>query len=109
MSCTSCADTIKVGDIGTVFRLTIIDCSTQAVVDLSSQSAMVFNFKKPDGTIVQKTPVFTTDGTDGQVEYTTVSGDIDQAGQWFLQGNVTITAGQFSTGIVPFEAKPVLS
>jgi hypothetical protein len=105
----SCADTVKVGDVGTIFRLTLIDCATGTAVDVSGQTAMVFNFKKPDGTIVQKTPTFTTDGTDGQIQYTTIAADIDASGKWFLQGNVTIPSGQFSTGIVNFRVKPVLA
>lgn len=105
----SCADTIKVGDIGTVFRMTVIDCATSAIVDLSSQTAMVYTFKKPDGTLITRTPVFTTDGTDGVIEYTTIASDIDAAGQWFLQAKVTITAGVFTAGQISFEVKPVLA
>ena len=78
-----------VGDIGTVFRTTIKDQDGTAV-DVSSASTLQIIFKKPDGTILTKTAVFTTDGVNGNIEYPTISGDLDTAGSWTWQARVVI-------------------
>ena len=81
---------IHVGDFPTRFVLTVVDSNTCEPIDLSAPAVVVlafgtiiFKFKKPDGTIIDKIGSFTTDGTDGKVEYTTSDeDDIDQAGEW---------------------------
>ncbi len=83
----SCAE-IHVDDIGTIFTVTIVD-QDDAVVDISLYSPKQLIFTKPDGTRVEQTASFTTDGTDGKIQYTSESGDLDQPGLWQLQGIVS--------------------
>ena len=83
-------------DIGTIFRLTIVDIAG-AAIDVSTATVKYIYFQKPDGTKKKKTAVFYTDGSDGKIQYTTVSGDIDQAGLWQVQGYVEISSGKFFT------------
>ena len=80
----TCTAPIVVDDFGTIFRVTVQECVSDALqaVDVSSASAMSFIFKKPDDTTTTVTPVFTTDGTNGQIQYVTLDGDIDAAGVW---------------------------
>jgi hypothetical protein len=103
----TCNAPIFVDDEGTIFRLTVQECINDVLtpVDVSSQTNMDFIFKKPDGSTISPnpTPVFTTNGTDGVIEYTTVTGDIDQAGVWCLQAEVTLPSGIFRTSIVKFD------
>ena len=109
MSCTN--DPIFEDDIGTVFEFTITECinGVDTVVDVSSQSSMSFFFKKPDKSLLTKTPSFTTDGTDGKIEYTTLTGDLDAPGDWFLQAEVVIPAsGTFRTSLIAFTVFPKL-
>ncbi len=104
------AGEIHVGDIGTVFRLTIKD-QDGVVVDVSSATGAgekEILFQGP-GKLVTQTAVFTTDGTDGDIEYVTVSGDISVVGEWTLQGHVILTAGEWRTTAVAFPVLNIIS
>ena len=96
------ANEIRVGDIGTQFKVTIKDGTS--VVDISSAtSTKQIILKKPDGTKLTKAATFLSDGTDGIMYYSTVDGDLDVPGVWKLQGKVVITGGPFSTDIYSFK------
>jgi hypothetical protein len=101
----TCSNDIHVDDIGTIFRLTVTDCvaGVDVAVDVSAQTDMDYNFVKPDDTILNATPVFTTDGTNGEIEYISLSGDIDQIGIWQLQAVVVVPAGTFHTKPIKFQ------
>lgn len=92
---------IHVGDVGTVFSVTIKD-EDDAVVNISS-ATVTFIFNKPDGTEIQRATVFVTDGTDGQVKYTTVSGDLDLYGPWRLQAFVDFGSTEWYSDIYKFK------
>ena len=95
------AGEVRVGDIGTLFRATILDGST--AVDVSSASPMVLTFKPPRSTSFTKATTFTTDGINGQVEYTSTGADvIDEPGSWKLQWVATLTAGTFKSDMYEF-------
>lgn len=83
---------MQVGDIGTSIVLTIID-QDGAVVNVSASSARNINFKKPNGAAMTKSASFFTDGTDGKIAYTTIAGDLDQAGIWDMQAKVVLPSG----------------
>ncbi len=109
----SCTAPIFIDDEGTIFRITIQECVVDVLtpVDVSTQSAMSFIFKKPgNSTLTKAAPpvVFTTDGTDGKIQYTTVTGDIDEAGVWCLQAEVTLPTGIFRTSIIKFDVEAKL-
>lgn len=80
---------IKYNDVGTIFTLTIVDDDGDAV-DVSGGTSINIVFLRPDETSVTKTAVFVTDGSDGQIKYTTVDQDLIQAGRWHIQGYVNI-------------------
>lgn len=94
---------VHVNDIGTVFKVTITDCNTNTVVDISSADEIKILFKKPDGTEVEKTAALVNDGTDGLMSYTTESGFLDQAGSWKLQGYVKFGSSQWYTNYTTFK------
>ena len=83
-------------DIGTIFRLTITDTAGTAI-DVSTAATKFIYFQKPDGTKKKNTAAFYTDGSDGIIQYTSVSGDIDQTGLWQVQGYVETSDGKFFT------------
>lgn len=89
---------VHLGDIGTSFRLTIKD-QDEAVVDISGATTKKITFEKPSGDSVEKNATFVTDGTDGKMEYVTVSGDLDETGWWRYQGYVVLGAGEWHTDI----------
>ena len=95
------ANEIHVGDIGTVFEVTLMDGSS--VVDLSSATTKELVFRKPDGVKLTKTAAFKTDGTDGIITYTSVTDDLDTAGTWRLQAHVVIGGGTWRSDIGDFK------
>ena len=92
---------IHVGDIGTQFTLTISDAGK--AVDLSSATTKQIIFRKPDAVKLTKTAEFVTDGTNGQVKYLSISGDLDLAGFWRVQAHVVLPTGEWSSSVEMFE------
>lgn len=87
----SCDQQIHVNDINVNFVITITeDCE---VIDISDATNLTIYFYKPDGTILTKTATFVTDGTDGQIKYPSVDGDLDQSGIWRIQAKIDFGAG----------------
>jgi hypothetical protein len=79
-----------VEDVGTILRFTIKD-QDGVVVDISSATTLQVKIKTADGTQVTGTASFTTDGTDGKMEYATVGGDFGINGPAEAQPYVVIT------------------
>ncbi len=96
---------IHLGNIGTVFRFEILN-QDDVIVDLSSASTIEIRFRKPDRlTVLVRTASLVTDGTDGQIQYVTVAGDLDVPGPWTRQARVVIPAGEFWTETINFDVK----
>ena len=83
------ANEIHQDDIGTAFTITVQDDTT--AVNISTATTRQIKFKKPSGTVLIKTGVFVTDGTDGKLRYTSVADDLDEAGKWYLQVYLVLT------------------
>ncbi len=83
------------GDEGTVIRVTLVDGST--IVDASSATEKVIRFKQPDGTIVEKTASFSTDGADGKIQYVAESGLFVQTGVWEIRGRIRTDEGKWTS------------
>ncbi len=95
---------IRIGDVGTVFRLKIVD-EVEDVVNISSATDMVVRFNKPDEVAVDKVGTFTTDGADGYMQYVAVDGDLDVPGKWRIQAIITTPLGEWSSEIETFWVK----
>ena len=94
-----------VNDIGTVFRVTIYDTTStggSTVADVSDTTTRTLYFGRPDGSTFARSAVFTNDGTDGKIEYTTADGDLDVAGTWSIQAYVVSSGGSFSSTVGNF-------
>jgi len=97
---------IHVNDIGTVFRITIKESGS--IVDLSSGSptANILWLKKPDGTSASYVTEFTTDGSDGKIQYIVSGSDVlDQSGNWRITANVNTSGGQWTATAIEFIIK----
>jgi hypothetical protein len=96
---------VKLGDIGTVFELEIQDCGK--TLDISSASSQEIIFVKPNGAEVSHTSQFSTDGTNGKIQYITISGDIDKVGTWGIKGKVTLSApaGEWTSTTATFDVE----
>jgi hypothetical protein len=92
---------IHEGDIGTKLLITVKDDGE--VVDISSASSLSIFIKRPDGITLTRTGVLETDGTDGQMYYTTVANDLNDAGVYKIQGLINFISGNFYTSTATFK------
>lgn len=95
------ASEIHYGDIGVNFNITVMNGTT--ALNVSNADSISIIFQKPDSSDLIKTASLITDGTDGNIRYTTVSGDLDQVGTWQIQAKVDFGASVFSTDIQKFK------
>lgn len=91
---------VRLNDIGTAFTATIRD-ESGVVVNIAGGTFQM-RFRKPDATVVDKTATLVTDGSDGKIQYVSISGDIDQSGEWRVQGVVTLSGSTFRSTIKRF-------
>ena len=87
-------------DIGTVFLVTLYDGST--ALDVSGAIVKQIVFQDADGTVTTQTATFTTDGTDGKIQYTTIADDLSVVGKWKIQGYVQLASGQWKSNVGNF-------
>ena len=94
---------IHKGDVGTLFRFRTVDGDGN-VVDISSATEIKFRFEKSgrDPVVFEVTGEFATDGSDGIIQYKTVSGDIDVEGYWRVQAFMSYPDNQYHTSKVAF-------
>lgn len=92
---------IRIGDTGTVFRLTIVD-DVEDIVNISSATTKTIRFSKPDGVSVDKAAAFSTDGVDGIIQYVSVQDDLDVDGKWRIQAYIVTPVGEWSSEIETF-------
>ena len=78
-------------DYGQTLTITVKDTDTSAAADLSGYTtAQQVFFRDSDGNISSaKTAAFSSDGSDGVIEYTIADGDIDKSGVWEVCARVT--------------------
>lgn len=91
-------DEMFVGDIGTEIHVIVED--NGAPVDISSASPKQIIIRKPDGTKLTKNGVFETDGTDGDMYYKTVAGDVNIAGMWERQAYVKLGSDEYYSSVI---------
>lgn len=92
---------IHVNDVGTALVVTITD-ETGAAVNVATATNLTIWLTKPDGTVLTKTAVLDTDGTDGKIKYVTQSGDLNVKGTWKIQAAITLGSATPSTREAPF-------
>ena len=97
-------------DYGQPIVVIFIDVDTGSAADISSYAtskAMIF--KSPAGVQISKAASFTTDGSDGMIEYTVLSTDttlLRQPGTWQIRGRVTSATAKLSTKWFEFTLNP---
>lgn len=98
---------VHVGDVGTVFEVTVLEDGVPLDVSTATDKALLF--RSPSGALAVQAAAFTTTGADGKIEYQTLSGDIDEVGTWRVQGRIVIPQGTFYTDVGYFTAKTTLA
>lgn len=98
------ASSPHVSDVGTVFTITVKDQDGVAV-DLSTSSSKTLTIRSPKGTTTTWTLSYVTNGSDGKVTYTTVSGDLHTAGTWAGQLAFVFASASWKTDLFYFEVE----
>jgi hypothetical protein len=99
---------IHLNDIGTQIRVLVAD-SDDVTLDISNATDLKVIFKKPSGSVIERTASFYTDGTDGILKYVTVDGDLDEIGSWKIQVEITAPNGTWKTNFKGFRVYRNLS
>ena len=94
---------IFVGDVGLIFRLTVVADGRGSRVDLSAASEMTFKFKRPDGTVFTKEAEWVTDGHDGLVQCTAEDDDLTLRGPYMVQLYLELGTSKWHTSMHTFE------
>lgn len=92
---------IHINDVGTLLEVTIKE--NRVVADISSATAKILYIQRPDGVMLTKTPVFTTNGTDGKLRYTSIAGDFPIKGTYKVQFKLTLPTWEGFTEIGSFK------
>ncbi len=115
MSTLAANKTVRKDDIGVIFTVTFFEPDpdnpdTFIVKDISAATIkdLIFQKPNPDLTVLVKTADFVTDGSDGQVQYTSLLDDLDIAGRWSLEGEITLPTGTFRSDRVRFDVEEIL-
>jgi hypothetical protein len=90
---------IHVGDVGTVITIDV------AGTDLSGATDILIYYRKPSGETGSWTGTLDVD----VITYTTVTGDIDEDGVWFLQATFTLASWTGSSRVVAIDVLPAIS
>ena len=100
-------DELRLQDEGVKIRVTLKDPAGTAV-DVSTATLIKFHFQKPDVSLLSVTGSFNSDGNDGKVYYTTVSGDLSQTGVWKYQVYITLSTGVLHSAVGKFKVTDIL-
>ena len=92
---------IHKGDIGTALTVEIQENEVAVPIDTAETIKIIL--KKPTGEVLIKDAAFVTDGSDGQIRYVTVAGDLDCSGEWKIQGKVVMPSGTWNSEVDKFE------
>lgn len=101
---------IVVGQYGEAIVLTVVDKNGVAI-DVSSYSTSINVTLRDPYTLktLSYSASFVTDGTDGQIQFTPVAGDIDRAGVWEGQIKLEKVSAVALTQIFSIEIEKKLS
>lgn len=93
---------IQVGAIGATIRITVADPDGNALDISTCTRTNNLYLRSPTNRVLIKTPTFVTDGTNGQIEYDTISGDLDVAGNWRAQFKLVMGGDTIPTSVTNF-------
>jgi hypothetical protein len=76
---------VQLEDEGVAVIIEITESDGSTPFNISTASVKEIWFGAPSGEAKKKTADFVTDGSDGQLSYVLVEGDIDEEGEWDVQ------------------------
>ena len=91
-------------DVGTSYKLFLrnTDSTARDISSAVDTADRQIRFQDPTGTNTDKDADFFTDGTDGILVYTFISGDLDLAGRWKAQATVALSTGTQKSSVEDF-------
>lgn len=93
---------LQKGAIDAIIRCTITEDGDVLPIDGATAKNIVL--RSPSGVVKTKTAAFTTDGTDGMLQYVTSSAsDLDETGWWKAQPDITIPGYSGRCSVAQFE------
>lgn len=92
---------MQLGDVGTSFRLTILD-QDGAAVDLTGATTTDMIFTGPNGAKFTKDADVYGTATNGVIKYDVLANDFPVVGEWKVQAYVVTAAGSWYSNIVKF-------
>lgn len=95
---------VVVGSYGTRICVTITDCKTGAVVDMSLATDMFLVLKHASKDL-EIAAALLTDGLDGKIFATTAEGDISLPGEWTVRARFGHVSWNGHTSKVSFQAE----
>jgi len=100
---------IHAGDVGVVLRFRVVD-QDGTVLDISTATTKNVLLKPPAAATKTFAGAFTSDGTDGLLEYTTTNGeDLDEAGTWQRQVHIVLPGvGEYRSSVIKLTVAPNL-
>jgi len=92
-------------EIGTRFLITVKDCQSGSGIDITTALYKQLNFKKPDDSILTRSPSVFADGSaqSGVMYYDSVAGDFEEPGLYKLQAKISFPSGTYYTDIYSFK------
>jgi hypothetical protein len=96
---------VRVGDVGVVLVLTVYE--DNAVKNISAATDLEVRIKKPSGSVLTKSATFSTDGTDGKLQYTTETDGFTEEGVYEIRGHFNLNFWEGTTTEVLVSAEAI--
>jgi hypothetical protein len=97
--------TFQYGDIGVNIEVQFVD-ESETPIDVSLAVVTRILYRKPDGTSSYWTATKVNGGTTGRIAYTTLASDLNQVGEWQIQGYYELGASEkYHSVTAPFYVK----
>lgn len=100
----STIENVMSGQYGLALTLTVTE--NGVAKNISTYTTRTLRYRKPDGSTVDVSMSFVTDGSDGQVTYTFPAGTLDDAGQYsgqlfLIKTSVRLPSSKFTFTVNP--------
>lgn len=95
--------------VGSTPKLVVVITENGSPKDISGADAIYIFIMPPESTVVVKTAEFSTDGSDGSIEYKCNDRDLDQDGSWGIQGQAEIGDDVWPSDLGTFQVDPCLA
>ncbi len=93
-------------NVGVTFIVTVVEEDGKTPQDISQATSTTIYLRRPDQSVISGSNGFVTDGTDGQIYYISLTGDLGVAGIYKIQGCYMVGGNVFCTQEQYFLVEP---